>query len=163
MDAHQLNMALRDVDYPAGKEELIRAAEAAGAPEEVMRALRAIPPEVYRNREEVARSIPDNPAEELGVTPAQRAEQARERRRHGGEHLSHYLREVPKPRWRRNWTGETHADGLAASFWPQHRRPTCTPRSIRTCPWSGRSRLAPPRAVRSACAWAQNGSTSGSA
>lgn len=97
MDAHQLKMALRDVDYPAGKEELIRAAEAAGAPEEVIRALRAIPPEVYRNREEVARSIPGDPAEELDVTPAQRAEQARERRRHGGEHLSQYLREVPKP------------------------------------------------------------------
>ncbi len=32
MDAHQLKMALRDVDYPAGKEELIRAAEAAGRP-----------------------------------------------------------------------------------------------------------------------------------
>jgi hypothetical protein len=45
----------------------------------------------------VARSIPADPAEELGVTPAQRAEQARERRRHGGEHLSQYLRAVPKP------------------------------------------------------------------
>ena len=97
MDAHQLKMALRNVDYPAGKQELIRAAEAAGAREEVIRALRAVPPEVYRNRQEVARSIPDDPAEELGVTPAQRAEQARERRRHGGEHLSQYLREVPKP------------------------------------------------------------------
>ena len=97
MDAHQLKLALRDVDYPAGKQELIRAAEAAGAREEVMRALRAIPPEVYRNRQEVARSIPGDPAGELRVTPAQRAEQARERRRHGGEHLSQYLREVPKP------------------------------------------------------------------
>jgi hypothetical protein len=97
MDAHQLKMALRDVDYPAGKEELLQAAGAADAPEDVIRALRAIPPEVYRNREEVARSIPGDPAEELGVTPAQRAEQARERRRHGGEHLSQYLREVPKP------------------------------------------------------------------
>jgi hypothetical protein len=97
MDAHQLKMALRDVDYPAGKQELIRAAEVNGAPEELIRALRAIPPEVYRNREEVARSIPGDPAEELDVTPAQRAEQARERRRHGGEHLSEYLREVPKP------------------------------------------------------------------
>ena len=97
MNAHQLKMALRNVDYPAGKEELIRVAEAAGAPEKVIRALRAIPPEVYRNRQEVARSIPDDPAEELGVTPAQRAEQARERRRHGGEHLSQFLREVPKP------------------------------------------------------------------
>ena len=63
----------------------------------MIRALRAIRPEVYRNREEVARSIPADPAEELGVTPAQRAEQARERRRHGGEHLSQYLRQVPKP------------------------------------------------------------------
>ena len=62
-----------------------------------MRALRAIPPEVYRNRGEVVRSIPADPAGELGVTPAQRAEQARERRRHGGEHLSQYLREVPEP------------------------------------------------------------------
>ena len=97
MDDHQLKMALRDVDYPAGKEELIRAAEAAGASEDVMRALRAIPPEVYRNRAEVARSVPGDPARELGVTPAQRAEQARERRRHGGEHLSQYLREVPEP------------------------------------------------------------------
>ncbi len=97
MDAHQLKMALRDVHYPAGKEELLRAAEDAGAPEDMIRALRAIPPEVYRNREEVARSIPGDPAEELDVTPAQRAEQARERRRHGGEHLSQYLREVPKP------------------------------------------------------------------
>jgi hypothetical protein len=97
MDAHQLKMALRNVDYPAGKQELIRAAEVNGAPEELIRALRAIPPEVYRNREEVARSIPGDPAEELDVTPAQRAEQARESRRHGGEHLSQYLREVPKP------------------------------------------------------------------
>ena len=72
-------------------------AEAAGAPAKVIRAPRAIPPEVYRNRQEVARSIPDDPAGELEVTPAQRAEQARERRRHGGEHLSQYLREVPKP------------------------------------------------------------------
>src|ERR1700744_6587988 len=97
MDARQLKTALRDVDYPAGKQELIRAAEAAGASEEMMRALRAIAPEVYRNREEVARSIPNDPAEELGVTPAQRAEQARERRRHGWGHRAKVLREVPKP------------------------------------------------------------------
>src|ERR1700753_2118104 len=97
MDAHQLKMALRDVDYPAGKQELLQAAEAAGAPEELIRALRAIPPEGYRNREEVARAVPPDAAEELGVPPAQRAEQARTRRRHGGEHLSQYLREVPEP------------------------------------------------------------------
>lgn len=63
----------------------------------MIRALRAIPPEEYANREEVARSVPTDPAEELQPSPAQRAAQARERRHHGGQHLSQYLREVPKP------------------------------------------------------------------
>jgi len=45
----------------------------------------------------VARSVPKDPAEELRPSPAQRAAQARERRHHGGQHLSQYLREVPKP------------------------------------------------------------------
>ena len=51
MSTDQLRQALRDVDFPAGKDELIRAAQAAGAPGEVIRALRAIPPEEYANRE----------------------------------------------------------------------------------------------------------------
>jgi len=49
MSNDQLRQALCDVDFPAGKDQLIRAA------------------------------------------------QARERRHHGGQHLSQYLREVPKP------------------------------------------------------------------
>jgi uncharacterized protein DUF2795 len=39
---------LSDVDYPAGKEQLVAAAERAGAPEAVVRRLRAIPPVEYR-------------------------------------------------------------------------------------------------------------------
>ena len=97
MSTDQLRQVLRDVDFPAAKDELIRAAHAAGAPGEVIRALRAIPPEEYANRQEVARSVPNDPAEELQPSPAQRAAQARERRHHGGQHLSQYLREVPKP------------------------------------------------------------------
>jgi len=58
MSSDQLRQALRDVDFPAGKDELIRAAQASG---EVIRALRAIPPEEYANREEVARSVPKDP------------------------------------------------------------------------------------------------------
>ena len=61
MSTDQLRQALRDVDFPAGKDE------------------------------------PKDPAEELQPSPAQRAAQARERRHHGGQHLSQYLREVPKP------------------------------------------------------------------
>ena len=62
------------MDFPAGKDELVRAAGARG---EVIQALRAIPPEECANREEVARSVPKDPAGELHPSPAQRAAQAR--------------------------------------------------------------------------------------
>ncbi|WP_432548420.1 DUF2795 domain-containing protein [Kineococcus sp. SYSU DK004] len=48
---------VRDVDYPAGKEDLLRAAERSGAGEDVLRALRALPTEEYANAEEVSRSV----------------------------------------------------------------------------------------------------------
>jgi Protein of unknown function (DUF2795) len=94
-DRHAVLAALKNVDFPAGKDELVRAAEAAKAPEPAVRALRAIPPVEYANREEVARSLPDNPAADRGLSAAQRAEQARERNRRRG--LSQLDREVPKP------------------------------------------------------------------
>jgi Protein of unknown function (DUF2795) len=52
----------------------------AGAPDNVIAALRAIPPEEYANRAEVTRSIPTDPAADLDLSPAQRPEQARETR-----------------------------------------------------------------------------------
>ncbi len=85
------------IDYPVSKAELLRAAQEAQAPAEIIRALRAIPPEEYGNRNEVARSVPTTPAQDLRPDAAQRAEQAREQRHHGGQHLSQYEREVPKP------------------------------------------------------------------
>ncbi|HEY2522298.1 MAG TPA: DUF2795 domain-containing protein [Streptosporangiaceae bacterium] len=88
---------LGDVDFPAGKEDLLRAADDAGAPPEVLKALRAIPPEQYANRAEVARSVPTDPAADLDPSAAQRAEQARERRHRGPHPLSEYERKVPKP------------------------------------------------------------------
>jgi hypothetical protein len=45
----QVLQYLRDVDYPAGKDVLVTAAERAGAPEPVVRRFRAIPPVEYRN------------------------------------------------------------------------------------------------------------------
>jgi hypothetical protein len=88
---------LRDVDYPAGKQDLLQAADDAGAPPEVLKALRALPPEQYANRAEVARSVPTDPAADLRPSAAQRAGQARERRHRGPRPLSEYQREVPKP------------------------------------------------------------------
>ncbi|MEU7061181.1 DUF2795 domain-containing protein [Streptomyces sp. NPDC046197] len=83
--------ALQDVDFPAGKEELVQAAENAGAPEEVVKALRA---DEYGNRDEVARSVRVDPASDLNLSAAQRAEQARRGSRPG---QSQHLRDVPKP------------------------------------------------------------------
>jgi hypothetical protein len=66
---------LADVDYPAGKDALVSAAERSGAPDEVLRSLRAIPPVDYRSRAEVVRSVRVDPAP--GRPAGQAAEQAR--------------------------------------------------------------------------------------
>jgi hypothetical protein len=86
--------ALRNVDFPATKDELLRAAQASGASSEVLRALRAIPPEEYASREEVTRSVPVDPVSDRGLSSGQRGQQARLRGKPG---LSQHLREVPKP------------------------------------------------------------------
>ncbi|MFE5405903.1 DUF2795 domain-containing protein [Streptomyces sp. NPDC056580] len=86
--------AIKDVDFPAGKDSLIEAASRSGAPPDVVKALRGIPAEQYANPEEVARSVRVDPASDLGLSPAQRAEQAREGGRPG---QSQHLRDVPKP------------------------------------------------------------------
>jgi hypothetical protein len=49
--------ALNDLDYPAAKEDIVRHAEARGASEDVLRALRALPLGDYASREELARSV----------------------------------------------------------------------------------------------------------
>jgi hypothetical protein len=85
---------MRNVDFPAAKDDLIRAARAVGAPADVVKALRAIPPVEYANRQEVARSVPADPTADRPVSPAQRAEQARLRGKPG---LSQRLRDVPRP------------------------------------------------------------------
>lgn len=86
--------ALKDVHFPAGKEDLVEAAKRSGASGEVVQALRGIPPEEYANKEDVAHSVRVDPASDLGLSKAQRAEQARAGGKPG---LSQHLREVPKP------------------------------------------------------------------
>jgi hypothetical protein len=85
---------LKDIDFPADKERLVTAAREAGASDEVIKALRGIPPEQYSNREEVARSVRVDADSDLGHNAAQRAEQAREGGKPG---LSQHLRDVPLP------------------------------------------------------------------
>ena len=47
---------LDDVDFPADKDRIVETAERAGAPEDVVRALRAMPPVEYASRTEVLQS-----------------------------------------------------------------------------------------------------------
>ena len=47
---------LDDVDFPADKDTIVEVAERAGAPEDVVRALRAMPPVEYASRGEVLQS-----------------------------------------------------------------------------------------------------------
>lgn len=52
---------LRDASYPATKDDLVAFAQERGAPEDVVKALRAMPPEEYRNSAEVGRSAHTDP------------------------------------------------------------------------------------------------------
>lgn len=92
--ARDVVSAIKDVDFPAGKDDLVQAASRSGASQDVVKALRGIPAEQYANREEVARSVRVDPDSDLGLSPAQRAEQARAGGRRG---QSQHLRDVPKP------------------------------------------------------------------
>ncbi|MFC0505887.1 DUF2795 domain-containing protein [Micromonospora costi] len=75
---------LSSLDYPAGKDDVIREAEREGAPPDVLRALRALPPVDYANGN-VARSAGIEAAPEL--SPSQRAAQARDRHPRVSQHL----------------------------------------------------------------------------
>jgi hypothetical protein len=69
---------LSAMDYPAGKEAIIREAERAGAPYDVLRALRALPPVDYENTNQVVRSARTELAPEVGA--AERGAKARDKR-----------------------------------------------------------------------------------
>ncbi len=54
----RIREALRFIDYPADKWALVAEATRAGAEEETIRALRAMPQAEYANLNEVVRSVP---------------------------------------------------------------------------------------------------------
>ncbi|MDG4797307.1 DUF2795 domain-containing protein [Micromonospora sp. WMMD1082] len=80
---------LSSLDFPAGKDDVVREAEREGAPPDVLRALRALPPVDYANGNQVARSAGIDAAPE--VTDAQRAAQARDKRH---QRVSQHLRGI---------------------------------------------------------------------
>jgi Protein of unknown function (DUF2795) len=68
---------LATVDYPADREAIVREAGAQGAPPDVLRALRAMPPDTYRTTAEVLSSAGTEVAPELSA--ADRAARARDK------------------------------------------------------------------------------------
>ena len=79
--APEVLQALRALDYPASKEAVVACAEASGAPENVVRAVRALPLADYANKDEIARSLDLDPAPRR--TASDRADAARDRDKPG--------------------------------------------------------------------------------
>ena len=76
----RLKEILGEVTFPAGKETIVDHATDSGADEEVLRAVRAMPPVEYDRPEEVLLSVPLD--EDTPDTPSTEAERAQQRREH---------------------------------------------------------------------------------
>jgi hypothetical protein len=79
---------LETVDFPAEKNRIVTEAENLGAPNEVLRALRAMPPVEYGNRNEVLKSVGTELHPEVEV--AERAIKARDKTH---QHVTEPLRQ----------------------------------------------------------------------
>jgi hypothetical protein len=96
----QPRRALGDVDFPAGKDQLVDQALASGADEHTVRALRAIPPVKYRDLSEVLSSVPLRDKQDV----VQSGQQAQTRRTHTKPGLAESAKDVPRPtRLLRSW------------------------------------------------------------
>jgi hypothetical protein len=90
--AEQVVEYLTNVDFPAHRDDLVRAAEREGAPEDVIKALRGMPPEEYTNKDEVMRSAHTPAAPDQD--PSIRAAQARDKKH---QRIAQPLRDAASP------------------------------------------------------------------
>ncbi len=67
----EVRVHLDDVDFPADKDRIVEVAERSGAPEDVVKALRAMPPVEYANRGEVLQSARTEEPQDLRRAAAQ--------------------------------------------------------------------------------------------
>ena len=86
-----IRRALGALDFPADKDEIVAAAQAAGADDETLRALRALPRADYLNVAEVVRSADLDPAAREGQTASDKALQARQ---HDKRRVAEHMRET---------------------------------------------------------------------
>ena len=90
-DGPAIKRALENLDFPASKDQILAAATDAGADDETLRALRALPPADYRNLAEVIRSAALDPAWLDGQTPSEKALRARQHDKYG---VAEHMREI---------------------------------------------------------------------
>jgi len=87
-DPSEVRQWLDGVNYPADKADLVDQAQRNNAPDEVVSALRAIPPVEYGSRSDVLASVPSK-------RPQSDAEKAEERRHHTHSGLAEKATETP--------------------------------------------------------------------
>ncbi|MFD6950305.1 hypothetical protein A6A08_02165 [Nocardiopsis sp. TSRI0078] len=86
-----LQAILGEVDFPAGKDRIVEHARNADADEELLSALRAIPPADYNQPEEVLRSVP-LPRSDTDSHPE--SARAQHRREHGKPGMAESMKET---------------------------------------------------------------------
>ena len=69
--------SIANATYPAGRDDLLEAARAAGAGDDVLKVLQAVPAEEYANSQEVARSVATEEPRDAHTAAQQARQQAR--------------------------------------------------------------------------------------
>ena len=95
---NEAETALGDMDFPAGKDDIVAHAARRTDHAGVVRLLRALPPGTYDNMVEVRRSVRIDPAAYEGQTPSQKVDQVRSRH---SRQIAEHLRDVDQPTQRR--------------------------------------------------------------
>lgn len=79
----QLKAVLAEVDFPAAKETIVDRVADSGADEDVLRAVRSMPPVQYEQSDDVLRSVPLSEETSDARSDSQRAQQRRQNTRDG--------------------------------------------------------------------------------
>jgi hypothetical protein len=90
--------ALNDIDFPAGKDDIVAHAAHRTDHEEVVRLLRVLPPGTYDNMVQVRRSVRIDPAAYEGQTTSQKVDQVRSRH---SRRIAEHVRDTDQPTQRR--------------------------------------------------------------
>lgn len=83
--------ALDDMDFPAGKDDIVSHVSERAGSQEVLRLVRALPLGTYENLAEVRRSVPLDPAAEDDQTASRRVDQNRS---YHSRQIAEHLRDV---------------------------------------------------------------------